>query len=185
MEVRHTPRVGKVNSKQPDESNGNPALRHGKTLIQVPLGLVDTLDSGHDNVTNEHANGTDNQEALTAELVQEADSRESEDDLQDTSDTSSQESGLCGGETETAEDLRSVVQDGVDTSELLANHSSATEHQTLEHVGGEQSLPWGESTAGANELTLSLLVEHDGGLDLKEFSLQQRVVGCETAELGE
>lgn len=140
-----------------------------ETLVEVPVILVNTLDSSDNDVANEHAGSTDNQESFTTELVKPQNSRHSEDDLQDTGHTSSEESLLGGGETETLENLGSVVEDGIDTSELLANHGSAAEPQTLEHVGSKQSLPGTQTTSRANKLCLTLLVEHNSSLDLEEL----------------
>lgn len=133
----HTPGVGEVDGKEPNEDNSHPALRFVETLVEIPVILVETLNGSNDDVTEEHANGTDNQEGLTTKLVKPKDGGHGEDNLQDTGHTSSQESLLGGGETETLEDLGRIVEDGVDTGELLANHSSAAQEQTLQHVGGK------------------------------------------------
>jgi hypothetical protein len=66
----HTPRVGKVDSKEPNESNGNPALWLGQSLIQGPLILVYTLNDRDNNMAKEHAGGSNDEECLPAELVE-------------------------------------------------------------------------------------------------------------------
>ena len=152
--------------------------------VEIPLVLVDTLDSGDNNVAQEHANGTSNEESLTAELVKPEDSGQSEGNLQDTSHTSSEEILLGRGESETLENLRSIVQNSVDTSELLANHGSAAQEKTLEHVGGKESLPGTQTTTSSNQLGLALLVEHDSSLDFEELGADDGVVGGKTAQLG-
>lgn len=180
-----TPGVRKVNSEEPDEDNGNPSLSDGEMLALVPLGLVDTLNGSDNDVADEHANGTDNQESLTTELVQEEDGRKSEGDLQDTSDTGSEEISGSGRETERLEDLRSVVQNSVDTSELLENHHTTSQEDTLDHVGSEEGLPRCKDTTAANQLGLGLFVEHNGSLDFQELGSEKRVLGVEAAESAE
>lgn len=180
-----TPGVGEVDGEEPDEDNGNPTLSDGKMLVLVPLRLVDTLNGGDDDVADEHTNGTDNQESLTTEPIQEEDSGEGEDNLQDTSDTGSKQISGGGRETETLEDLRSIVQDGIDTGELLEHHHTTSQEDTLDHVGSEESLPWGKDTTTANQLSLGLFVEHDSSLDFQELGSEERVLGVEAAESAE
>jgi hypothetical protein len=66
----HTPRVGKVDSEEPNESNSNPTLRLSQSLIEVPLILVDTLHDSDNNMAKEHAGCTNNEECLSAEFVE-------------------------------------------------------------------------------------------------------------------
>lgn len=180
-----TPGVGEVDSEEPDEDNGNPTLSNGEMLVLVPLGLVDTLNGSDDDVADEHTNSADNQESLTTELVQEEDGRKSEEDLQDTSDTGSEEISGSGRETERLEDLRSIVQNSVDTSELLANHHTTSQDDTLEHVRSEEGLPGSKETTTADQLSFGFFVEHNGSLDFQELSSEERVLGVEAAESAE
>lgn len=180
-----TPGVGEVDSEEPDEDDGNPTLGNGKMLVLVPLGFVDTLNGSDDDVADEHTNSTGNQESLTTKSVQEEDGRKSEDDLQDTSNTGSEKISGSGRETERLEDLRSIVQNSVDTSELLANHHTTSQDDTFEHVGSEKGLPGSKETTAANQLSLGLFVEHNGSLDLQEFGRNERVMSVEAAKSAE
>ena len=61
-----------------------------------------------------HANSSDDQEGLTPKVIEPEDRRQSKGDLEDASHTGGQQLNSDGGETESLEDLRRVVQDGVD-----------------------------------------------------------------------
>lgn len=95
-----TPRVGKVDGKQPDERNGYPSLGLIQTLVLVPVIFVQALHDGDHNVTAEHADGSGDQEGLTTELVEQEHCRQGEDNLENTGDTGGQEGLFGGGETE-------------------------------------------------------------------------------------
>lgn len=95
-----TPRVGEVDSKQPDERDCDPSLGLIQTQVQVPVIFVQTLHDGDHNVTAEHADGSGNQEGLTTKFIEQEHRGQGEDDLQDTGDTGGQEGLFSGGETE-------------------------------------------------------------------------------------
>jgi hypothetical protein len=81
--------------------------------------------------------------------------------------------------------LRSIVQDGIDASELLEDHDPAANRQTLEHVGSEESLPRSQGTASTDLLGLGLLVEENGGFDFEVLGNDERIIVSAAAQLGE
>lgn len=161
-----------------------------------PIGLVRAVNACDDDVTNEHADGTNDKESLATELVEEEHGWECKQDLEDTSHTGGKEGDSRRREAKGAEDLRCVVENGIDSSELLEDHDPATDSETLEDVGSEKypakipgqqpcnllattlnnSLPWCKNTTLANLLLLGLAIEENGRLDLEIFGVEKRVL---------
>lgn len=71
-------------------------------------------DAG-DNHGDQHDDGANNQDGLSADLVDDGHGGEGADEEDNTGDTSGQESSRAAGETEALEDVAGVVDDGVDT----------------------------------------------------------------------
>jgi hypothetical protein len=64
-----------------------------------------------------HAHSTNDEEGLPSEVIQEKDCRECEDDLEHACNSCCKEVSSDGSEAEGLEDLRSVVQDSVNSRE--------------------------------------------------------------------
>lgn len=174
------PGVGEVDGEQPDEGDGRPP----RGAVRGPRVLEGAVDGGDDDVADAHADGADDEEGLASEVVEEEDGGEREDDLEDAGHARREQLGGHVGEAEGAEDLGRVVEDGVDAGELLEDHDPAADIETLEHVWREEGFP-GPEFGFAVQFEVGLLVEHDGGLDLEVFRLEEGGVGRETAELAE
>ena len=143
-----------------------------------------TVDCCYNDMADTHSHRTGDQERLASKVVQEEDSGEGEDDLEDTGHTCGEEFSGDGGEAECTEDLRSVVQNCVDTSELLEYHDPAADIESLEHIGREQGFP-GPKLCVSVQFCLSFFVEEDGDLDFEVFGAEERVFGSKTTKLGE
>lgn len=78
-------------------------------------------------------------------------------------------------EPERLEDLWRVVQDGIDTGELLEDHDPATNSESLQHVWGKQSPDGSRPALTLFQIRFCLLVEHDSGLDLEVLSSEKRI----------
>ena len=117
-----SPRVSETGNEDPDHGDGGPA----RTNVCRPVALVSGYEDGNDEVAEGHDPSTTDQDWLTAKLVDVHDSGDGEDEHNDTDDTSSKERDGIGAKSEGLEDLRSVVEDSIDTGPLLEEHGKAS-----------------------------------------------------------
>lgn len=122
------PRVREVDAEQPDERHRRPA----RGAVRWPGVLERAVHGGDDQVADAHPDGAGNQERFAPEAVEEEHGREGEDDLEDAGHASGEEVGGDGGEAEGLEDLRGVVQDGVDSYEWLVHTEVLSDRSTYQ-----------------------------------------------------
>lgn len=77
--------------------------------------LEGAVNCSDNDVANTHSNSANNQECLTAKVIQEQDRGEGEDDLEASSHTGGKEIRGDGCEAKGLEDLGSVIQNGINT----------------------------------------------------------------------
>lgn len=179
-----SPGVTKVDNEEPDHGDGSPS----SSLVGVPSVLELTEDDSNDEMAKSHTDGTGDENWLATSFVDPKNSWNSGDEHDDTDDTGRKEGGGVGILTELLENAWCVVENSVDTSELLEEHSDGGNNHTLEHwPGGEErtkveSLKLDGSSPVATlrklwELALqSALLEEGLRLNLKEFERNELVV---------
>lgn len=77
------------------------------------------METYDDDVTGRHADGANDEYRFAAELVDVHNSRDGGEEHGDTDDAGGQERDGVGRHAEFVEDLRGVVQDGVDTLNIV------------------------------------------------------------------
>lgn len=113
-----------------------------------------------------------------------------------TDDACCEQRGRVTGQTELAEDGRSVVKNGVNAGPLLEKHGDSGHNDALEHgLGLEEGadgdelelegVPGGQLGQMRELLSNAALLEHGLSLYLEEFELDQFVILGKLAERGE
>jgi hypothetical protein len=130
-------------------------------------------DARHDELADGHSDGTEEEERATAPCFDEVQAREGRGDVDSRSDHRN-----CERVRDAAalEEGSAVVEDEVDTGELLKSLEETSSCETLAKVAAEAV-----EVAGLAEAHLVLVVGHD----LAELLDNCRVVGRESAESGE
>lgn len=100
------------------------------------------LEQGDNDSDNDHANGhngrSGHKHRLSAKLVEEEDGWDGHDKVDDTNDTGCKKGNCGASETDRLEDLGSIVDQSVDTDELLEEHDSTSKEKTKEHSLAEE-----------------------------------------------
>ena len=91
--VEHTPRVSKIDHKNPHKHDGSPS---GTAVLQ-PRILVPANDARNDEVAHGHTRRTGDKNLLATNLIHPKHGRDGEDEFDDADDTGSEEgSGISG-----------------------------------------------------------------------------------------
>lgn len=179
-----SPGVGKVGDEEVNESNSSPT----SSWVCVEPAIICGGEGSDDSVGDSHTNGTSHEKLLASKPVKEHDSWQCEDNVDDTNDTSCEKRGGISVKTESREDRWGVVDDGVDTSELLTDlHETSNENSLCKWTNGNEGLvlSQGQLESAHPRVLLSSrhFIEADGSKDLLEFKLDIFVVLWEAAEL--
>lgn len=152
---------------------------------------VDGKDGGNGGVTDGHVGLSQSQHGLSTKVVDKEDSRDGENKVDDTDDTSREDGNGAAGQANLLEDSGSVVDDRVDTGPLLQTLGGGTEHESVEQrLGGEESLVLEQADSEGDLVhTVSLLgglsLDKSLGLESSELVLDRGVFGPVAPEVGE
>jgi len=147
-------------------------------------------------VAGSHAESTNDQSGFASPTINPHNGGNSCDKHDNADNTRRQQADGGGAEAKVLEDLRRVVENGVDTRPLLEEHSHSCDNDTLEHgLALEQAADGDElelgDTGDAEILKMGavlrerLLLEERLGLDFGEFELDEFMVLGQAAQTGE
>lgn len=136
------PRAGSPGSPKgadvdPHKDNGDPAGHRVASPLVVELGV----DNAGDDHGNPHDDRTDDEHWLATDLVDEWHGGDGRDEEDDARDTTSEESQGPGSQAEALENVRRVVNDGIDSAPSLEEHDEPCRGDSLEVVPVPQDLP--------------------------------------------
>lgn len=91
--AEHTPRVSKVDHKDPHKDDGSPS----SSPVLQPFALVTANDAGNDEVAASHTHSTGNENFLATDLIHPEHGRNGKNELDNADDTGSEEGGGVSG----------------------------------------------------------------------------------------
>ena len=130
-------------------------------------------NSSNDKLADSHTNGSEEQELSSAPSINQVQTGESGGDVDARGD---QTDGETVGDTRVLEEGSSVVEDEVDTSQLLKSLKTTTGGETLAKVALEAV-----DVAGLSEGQFILVI----GSDFSQLGLDSGVIDVKTSQFGE
>lgn len=121
-----------------------------------PIILKKSGDDGHDDHTDRHHDRSNHQCHLSTDDIQQEDGRDRHDKVDDAHDTRGQESDRVACQTDRLKNLGGIIDEGIDTRELLKEHDAAADSQAIEHTLSKEITITHESDHHA---TLSTLIQ--------------------------
>lgn len=149
------PRGGEEENVDADEGDEN---------LVGSVGENSDTDNGHDELTHTHADGAEEKEITTAHLLDHVDTGQGGDDIDQVGGKTDEERVV---NARVLEELSTIVEDEVDTGQLLECLKTTSCQEPLDHVGGE--------AVGIGRLAERHLVLVDG-LDLVKLGNDGRVI---------
>lgn len=155
-----------------------------RSRICLPILFVDTGQSSNDNIAGAGPEGTNDSQRPSSQLVDDNEADSNSDQLKDIKDTR-QDKGHFIRLSNGAEERRRIVDEGVDTRELLEEADSASDSGSAQHLPVEQVEPREdlqlEAASSGVLLRKHHLVELDLGNDALVLLLHTSVRGRQTA----
>jgi hypothetical protein len=143
-----------------------------KSLLSRLIGDRLETNSSNDKLTNSHTDGSEEQELSSAPLLNQVQTRESGGDVDARSDQTDSEAVT---DSRLLEERCAVIEDEVDTTQLLESLKTTTGSETLAKIALEAV-----DVAGLSKRHLVLVV----GSDLGQLGLDRGVVDIETSQFG-
>lgn len=138
-------------------------------------------DAGDDDMTDQHTKSTCHQKLPASPSVNEEYSREGEKKIDNTEDASSEERSSRPVQSKPPKDCWSIVDNCINSSELLEEHEDTTQGETTEKTSvGEQHAHFRdvkhEARLSREQLCSSALIKNDCCLDLEPFCLDDGII---------
>jgi hypothetical protein len=144
-----------------------------KSLLGGLVGDRLETNSSNDKLTNSHTDGSEEQELSSAPLLNQVQTRESGGDVDARSDQTDSEAVT---DSRLLEERRTIVEDEVDTTQLLESLKTTTGSETLAKVALEAV-----NVAGLSKRHLVLVV----GSYLGQLGFDRGVIDIKTSQFGE
>ena len=185
-----SPRVSEMDDEEPDHGHGCPT----SCLVRGPLIFVLRYDDRNDDMACRHSNSTDSEDGFATELVDVQDCWDGGEEHGNSNDAGGEQRDGVGGQAKGSEDCGGIVQNGVDASPLLEEHSDGGNADTSEHrFGAEQGadghelqledIPSGEIAEAGPVLCHGALLKERLGFDFQELEFDQLMVLGKAAEV--
>ena len=122
------PRSNQRQQKDPDEHNSNPT----SSSVFSPVAFERAQDTGNDEMTATHDDGTGDQERLSSELINPQHGWNGGQEHDNTNDTRGKQGSGVTRQPQGGKDEWGIVQDEVDTGPLLEHHGQTGNGDPLE-----------------------------------------------------
>jgi hypothetical protein len=173
LEDGHTNAERKVRNINPNKDRSSPT---GPSMAR-PIIFIDRKQRPHNQLANCHAHSSNNQHLPPSPAIQEQNRWDSGKEVNNPHNTSGQQIHAVPSQSNIRKDSWCVVDDSIDTSELLNDLKETGDGETSIEMAHEEQLLVllrCENEARCDAWKFcgdDLFVEHDGCFDLEEFEL--------------